>query len=117
MRRFPTHYMMATGKNIVVRDKPDPCDVINLCVIVGEDGKNYIGGLAVEVGYSDRHFSKATTRELTEEEVDLFDGMQFVSPRAYGWRRAPPFRVREAQKAWAVFLASKSRRRRTNRVL
>jgi len=70
------HYMMATTAihqlGDISREKPD------LCIIEGEEGDNYVGRWVKGFGFVGVKFPKATTRELTEEEKDRFDGMQIA---------------------------------------
>ncbi|OGZ20805.1 MAG: hypothetical protein A2654_00235 [Candidatus Nealsonbacteria bacterium RIFCSPHIGHO2_01_FULL_43_31] len=69
-------YMMATKAihklGDISRDKPD------LCVIHSEDEENYIGNWVTGFRFVEVKFPKATTRELTEEEKDKYDGMQIA---------------------------------------
>lgn len=67
-----TKYMMATtaihGLGNISREKPD------LCVVHGEDDLNYIGNWVTGFGFADVKFPKATTRELTPEEIEDYHG-------------------------------------------
>ena len=62
------HYMMATTAihqlGDISREKLD------LCIIEGEEGENYIGQWVEGYGFINVKFPKATTRELTGEEKD-----------------------------------------------
>ena len=64
-------YMMATKATHklgdISRDKPD------LCIIYREDDENYIGNWITGLGFIDVKFPKATTRELTSEEIAHFN--------------------------------------------
>lgn len=65
-------YMMATKAihklGDISRDLPD------LAWIEGEDGDDYIGVWVEGFGFADVRFPKATTRELTAEERERYDG-------------------------------------------
>lgn len=67
---FPK-YMMATTAihqlGDISRDEPD------LCHIEREEGDNYIGAWVTGFGFIGVQFPKATTRELTEEELTYYD--------------------------------------------
>ena len=69
-------YMMATAAihqlGDISREKPD------LCIIEGEEKGNYIGRWVEGYGFINVKFPKATTRELTDEEKERFDGQQVV---------------------------------------
>lgn len=65
-------YMMATvathKTGDISRNIPD------LCVIGESDDENYIGNWVTGFGFVDVKFPKATTRELTVEEVEKYHG-------------------------------------------
>jgi hypothetical protein len=65
-------YMMATTAihqlGDISRDTPD------LCYVNKEDEENYIGSWVTGMGFIDVKFPKATTRELTQEEIDYYNG-------------------------------------------
>jgi len=69
---MPDRYLMATTATHVLgdisRDEP------HLALIYGEDGDDWIGEWVTGIGYINVRFPKATTRELTAEEVALYDG-------------------------------------------
>lgn len=69
-------YMMATRAihklGDISRDKPD------LCWVRDEDDEAYIGAWVAGFGYLNVRFPKSTTRELTAEERERFDGSQLV---------------------------------------
>lgn len=66
-------YMMATTAihklGDISRRIPD------LCVIHGENEENYIGNWLEGFGFVDVEFPKKSTRELTEEEKNKYNGM------------------------------------------
>jgi hypothetical protein len=53
----------------ISRDNPD------VCVIFEEDEGNYYGNWVTGFGFTNVRFPKATTRELTAEEKDRYDGV------------------------------------------
>lgn len=65
-------YMMATKAihqlGDIGRDTPD------LAVVFSEDESNYIGNWVCGLGFVDVKFPKETTRELTEEEHQKWNG-------------------------------------------
>jgi hypothetical protein len=67
-------YMMATKAmhmlGDISRETPD------LCFIEKEEGENYVGSWVEGHGFFNVKFPKETTRELTEEEKDKYNGMQ-----------------------------------------
>ena len=65
-------YMLATKAMHKLGDISS--DVPNLCYVYGEDSDNFIGNWVVGFGFFDVKFPKSTTRELTEEEKDKYDG-------------------------------------------
>jgi len=66
------HYMMATTAmhqmGDVSREEPD------LCVVDTEDGDNHRGSWVFGFGLADVLFPKSTTRELTPEERERYNG-------------------------------------------
>lgn len=92
MMHFP-RYMMGTKALAKVgdisRDEPD------LCLIEREEGDDYIGAWVAGFGFFDVAFPKATTRELTDDEIEHFD------KRAVRIGSGPsiPMRVREINSA------------------
>lgn len=66
-------YMMATKAmhklGDISRDDPD------ICVVFEEDDENYIGNWITGFGFVNVKFPKETTRDLTEEEIEKYDGM------------------------------------------
>ena len=68
---FPC-YMMATKAihqtGDISRDEED------ICHIESEDGDSYIGSWVTGFGFFNVRFPKATTRDLTDAEIDEFDG-------------------------------------------
>jgi hypothetical protein len=68
----PERYMMATVAHHQLGDisRPEP----NLALITGEDGDNWIGSWVEGYGYFNVRFPKATTRGLTDAEVQAYDG-------------------------------------------
>ena len=76
-------YMMATTAHHklgdISRDQP------GLAYIDGEDGDDYIGQWVTGAGYIQVRFPKATTRELTAEERERFNGRELeMSGRIVG---------------------------------
>jgi len=67
-------YMMATTAihqlGDISRTAPD------ICVVRDEDEHNYIGSWVTGFGFVGVKFPKSTTRELTDEEVIVYDGMR-----------------------------------------
>lgn len=57
----------------------------SLCQIHGEEGDDYIGNWITGFGFFDVKFPKSTTRELTEEEIEKYDGMKLaISDQYFG---------------------------------
>lgn len=84
-------YMMATKANHelgdISREEPD------LCVIHGEDEENYIGNWVTGFGFINVKFPKSTTRELTDEEKEKWNGRQITisgSPIGRVWTKEIP---------------------------
>jgi len=50
-------------------------DIPDICIIGSEDGENYIGNWVYGFGFANVKFPKATTRELTFEEIEKYHGM------------------------------------------
>lgn len=46
----------------------------NLCTVYHEDSDNWIGMWVTGFGFGDVKFPKSTTRELTNEETEYFNG-------------------------------------------
>jgi hypothetical protein len=65
-------YMIATvatnGKSDISRPEGD------ICIVTAEDGDHYIGQWVMGFGYAVVLFPKATTRPLTEDEVEKYHG-------------------------------------------
>ena len=70
------HYMMATKAvhklGDISREEPD------LCVIHNEDEENYIGNWVTGFSFINVKFPKITTRELTDEEKEKWNGRQIA---------------------------------------
>lgn len=66
-------YMMAT--KAVHKSGDISSDVPDLCYVHSEDEKSYIGNWVMGFGFVNVEFPKKTTRELTEEEKEKYDGM------------------------------------------
>lgn len=70
-----TKYMMATTAihklGDISRDTPD------LCVVSEEDEDNFYGNWVTGFGFISVRFPKTTTRNLTEDEIEKYHGMQF----------------------------------------
>jgi len=68
-------YMMATKAihqlGDISRDHGD------ICQIFGEDADNYIGNWVTGFGFIDVKFPKATTRDLTTDEIKHYDGRRY----------------------------------------
>ena len=86
-----TRYMMATTAILNLGDisskEPD------LCVIYSEDEENYIGNWVTGFDFIDVKFPKATTRELTDEEKEKWNGQQIAgggSPIGTIWTKEMP---------------------------
>lgn len=69
---IPPRYMMATKAVHLMGDISS--ETPSLCEVYGEDEKNYIGAWIEGFGFFDVQFPKDTTRELTEEEEEKWDG-------------------------------------------
>lgn len=71
-KEIPRRYMMATTAIHMLGDisscTPD------LCEVYAEEGDDYIGRWITGFGFTGVKFPKSTTRELTPEERDKFDG-------------------------------------------
>lgn len=90
MVQFQARYMMATKAiyklGNISRDTPD------LCSVHEEDKENYIGNWITGFGFVEVKFPKNTTRELTDEEKDKYNGKQFVigsGPAFRIWTKEP----------------------------
>lgn len=90
-RGFP-RYQMATvawtgavkpeDRYDISRDKPD------LCIVRDEDGENYVGEWVAGFGFHHVRFPKATTRDLTEVEIEHFLTRILRTPaRDFGYTR------------------------------
>ncbi|MBI1975038.1 MAG: hypothetical protein HYS57_01605, partial [Parcubacteria group bacterium] len=84
-------YMMATKAihklGDISREEPD------LCIIHSEDAENYIGNWVTGFGFIDVKFPKGTTRELTNEEKEKWNGRQITiggSPIGTIWTKEMP---------------------------
>ena len=53
-------------------------DVPTLCAVHGEDDDNYIGQWAEGFGFANVKFPKATTRNLTEDELGKLKGTVII---------------------------------------
>jgi len=73
MKSETPKYMMATTAIHLIgdisRDEPD------LCIVIDEDSENYIGNWVTGFGFVHVNFPKATTKELTAEDVKRYHGM------------------------------------------
>lgn len=69
-------YMMATTAIHQLGDisSPDP----DICIISSEDADNYIGSWVFGIGFFNVKFPKATTRELTPDEVERYNGTKLA---------------------------------------
>ena len=71
-------YMLATKATHLIgdvsREEPD------LCLIQSEDADSYIGHWVTGFALLDVHFPKATTRPLTPEEKERWQGTQIMYP-------------------------------------
>ena len=69
-------YMMATVAihqlGDISSDEPD------ICIISEDEGTDYIGSWVFGLGFFGVKFPKATTRELTPEEVTKYQGMKLA---------------------------------------
>lgn len=72
---FPK-YMMATKAfhqlGEISSNEPD------ICVVRAEDADHYIGNWVYGLGFVGVKFPKSTTRELTESEINHYNGQQIV---------------------------------------
>lgn len=88
-----TKYMMATKAihqlGDISREKED------ICQIYGEDADNYIGNWVTGLGFIDVKFPKVSTRALTPEEVEHFDGKRL----RIGSQPSFALRVKASQKS------------------
>lgn len=67
-------YMMATKAIHKLGDiSREPAD---LCTITDEDEENYIGMWVTGFGFFDVKFPKETTKELTKDEIEQYNGKQ-----------------------------------------
>lgn len=69
-------YMMATAAIHQLGDISSTTP--DLCVVYGEDEDNYIGNWVEGFGFVNVRFPKATTRELSEDEKNLYHGKRIV---------------------------------------
>ena len=87
--QFP-RYMMATKAlhqlGDISRDEED------ICRIAREDGQDYVGAWVTGFGFFDVKFPKEPTRDLTEAEVEHYDGKHY----AINSQPSIPLRVRRA---------------------
>lgn len=65
-------------------------DEADLCIIHSEDEENYIGNWVYGLGFVNVKFPKETTRSLTPEEVEQFNGKGFaigslLNPDSYSY--------------------------------
>lgn len=68
--------MMATKANHKLGDiSREPADI---CVIHSEDENNFIGNWVTGYGFINVEFPKETTRELTEGEIEEYNGVQIA---------------------------------------
>lgn len=49
-------------------------DAVDLCHVYAEDGSDWIGEWVFGFGFFDVRFPKATTRDLTPEEIETYQG-------------------------------------------
>lgn len=74
MTNKPQRYMIATVAHHklgdISRDQPD------IAYIDGEDGDDYIGQWVAGFAFTNVRFPKATTRELTAEDRERYDGRE-----------------------------------------
>lgn len=69
---FRRRYVMATAAAHKLGDlSRDPA---HLALVYGEDGDAYVGRWIEGFGYFDVRFPKATTRDLTADEIAEYDG-------------------------------------------
>ncbi len=68
---FP-RYMMATTALHTLGDISS--DTPDLCMIHSEDTDNYIGNWVFGLGFINVKFPKTSTRDLTPEEVQTYEG-------------------------------------------
>ena len=79
---IPWKYMVATKAyhtlGSLSRPLDNPCSEENLCQVSGEAGDCYVGMWVTGLGFFNIMFPKATTRELTPDEVARFNKMKFA---------------------------------------
>ena len=71
---FPKYMMGTTAIHMlgdISRDKED------LCHIDREEGSDYIGSWVTGFGFIEVRFPKISTRDLTPDEIDFFDGRHY----------------------------------------
>lgn len=71
--KFPK-YMMAT--TAIHQLGNISSDVPDLCVVHKEDGDDYVGNWVTGLGFIGVRFPKSTTRELTTEEHQRYNGQR-----------------------------------------
>ncbi len=80
-----TRYMMATKAmhrlGDISRDEPD------ICIIESEQDDHFVGQWVTGLGFVNVRFPKDTTRELTEQEVEHYQG------KAYSVAGHPPIKL------------------------
>lgn len=74
MSKFP-RYMMATKAIHQLGDISS--EVPDICLVRRETETDYIGEWVTGFGFIDVRFPKATTRELTEDEHNRFNGSRY----------------------------------------
>lgn len=72
MKKIKPKYMIATKAFHQLGNISS--NIPDLCVVNGEDDENYYGFWVTGFGFYDVRFPKETTKNLTEEEVEKFDG-------------------------------------------
>lgn len=92
----PTKYMIATTAHHILGSLSRPYDANhpedNLCDISGETGDYYVGMWVTGIGFFNVLFPKATTRELTPDELAKCNSMKF------GINNQPSFKLNIKEK-------------------
>jgi hypothetical protein len=65
----------------------------DICYIEREDGADYIGHWVSGFGFVEVKFPKVSTRDLTDDEIEFYDGRGYNISGGLSWR----LRVRDAR--------------------
>lgn len=72
--RHEGQYMMATNSYVLGRVDVRSCDPARICFVIGHAGDNYLGRWLDSSSEETVCFPKVTTRELTTEEMEHYNG-------------------------------------------